>query len=61
MDERDWNKHRFHEYHGPDHDTVQRILDGRNVNEESIGKVLKSLNFNRQGKPELTRNDVPNN
>jgi hypothetical protein len=41
--ERSWNKHDASRQGGPDHKTVQKILDGMRVREDLLEKLAKAL------------------
>jgi hypothetical protein len=43
--ERSWNKHDLSSHGGPDHKTVQKILDGLSVREDVLEKVAKGLSM----------------
>lgn len=43
LGERAWNKHDLARYRGPDHKTVQKVLDGFAVREEVLQKVADGL------------------
>jgi hypothetical protein len=56
LQERSWNKHDLARQGGPDHKTVQKILDGFPVREDVLGKVVAAL-AKKGGKP--TALDIP--
>jgi hypothetical protein len=41
--ERSWNKHDVGRHNGPDHKTVQKVLDGRHVREDVLLKLADAL------------------
>jgi hypothetical protein len=47
--ERGWNKHDISRQGGPDHKTVQKILDGERVREDVLEKIAQALS-NKLGK-----------
>ena len=43
LKERSWNKHDLKREDGPDHKTVQKILNGEDVREDILGKLASAL------------------
>ena len=56
--ERGWNKHDLERHGGPDHKTVQRVLDGVPVREDVLGKLANALSM-KKTKVDLL--DIPQN
>ena len=64
LEEREWNKHNLQQSGGPEHRTTQKILDGLNVQEDVLRKVLAGLRSKQTHKGfnllPLTEQDIPN-
>ena len=58
LHERSWNKHDLSRERGPDHKTVQKILDGLAVREDVLDKVANGLSA-KKGKVNVV--DIPQN
>jgi hypothetical protein len=56
LHERSWNKHDVSRQCGPDHKTVQKILDGLPVREDVLEKLAKALS---QKKATVETADIP--
>ena len=54
--ERGWSKHDLSRHGGPDHKTVQKVLDGVHVREDVLGKIAQGLS-GRHGSVNLL--DIP--
>jgi hypothetical protein len=61
--ERKWNKHDVRRHNGPDHKTVQKILDGFPVREEILGKLAQALSMVSAANklPPVKPLDIPRN
>jgi hypothetical protein len=64
LDEREWNKHELQRYGGPEHRTTQKILDGSNIQQDVLRKVIVGLNskLTHKGRylPAIKESDIPN-
>jgi hypothetical protein len=56
--ERGWNKHNVQRERGPDHKTIQKILDGKHVREDVLEKLAGALS-KKKAKVDLL--DIPPN
>ena len=61
LHERSWNQHDPHRQGGPDHKTVQKILDGTRVREDVLDKLATALSKASDSKrlPTVTVRDIP--
>lgn len=61
--ERNWNKHDVGRHNGPDHKTVQKILDGLPVRQDVLGKLAQALSLVSASKklPSINLLDIPRN
>ena len=64
FDEREWTKHDLEKHGGPEHRTIEKILNGFYVHEDSVRKTLRGLKVKsaHNGKvlAELNILDIPN-
>ncbi len=56
--ERSWNKHDVARQRGPDHKTVQKVLDGFPVREDVLSKLVDSLSM-KHGHVKVNLLDIP--
>lgn len=62
LQERSWNKHDVSRNRGPDHKTVQKILEGKAVREDMLDKLARALSEARVRhlpNPTVTVLDIP--
>jgi hypothetical protein len=61
--ERAWNKHDVYRQGGPDHKSVQKILDGKSVREDLLHKLAAALSKANASLhlPEIIPRDIPTN
>jgi hypothetical protein len=57
--ERKWDKNTLEKFHGPEHRTTQKILDGKSVSGGPLRKVVTGLNGHTRAK-KVTFSEIPN-
>ena len=59
LDERKWDKNTLEQFHGPEHRTTQKILEGKSVGGGPLRKLIAGLNGHTRA-IRVKFQDIPN-